>query len=211
MAVLNCRGSMQVISSGHNKMTMKPDSPRERNSTMISRLIQISTVLLALIASHAVEALIIEVILVEEDLVRVVLSEIDAVDDRVYTIRLDEDGGAFVEFGDGIEGARLPTGTSNVVASYRHGGGTDGNIVNEYMLTEIELPFIPISDFLDEGSGQLDASFVIVGISSLTLEFSGDGLRVVDAEITQVPEPGTLALIAIGLAGMGLARRRKKI
>lgn len=42
---------------------------------------------------------------------------------RVYTIRQDDDAVSWVTFGDGIRGARLPTGTENVVASYRHGAG----------------------------------------------------------------------------------------
>lgn len=47
-------------------------------------------------------------------------------DDRVYILRLDEDGSASVTFGDGIAGARLPTGQGNVTATYRKGAGEEG-------------------------------------------------------------------------------------
>jgi predicted phage baseplate assembly protein len=47
-------------------------------------------------------------------------------DDRVYVTRPTSDGGRVVEFGDGITGARLPTGHENVRAHYRRGIGTGG-------------------------------------------------------------------------------------
>lgn len=40
---------------------------------------------------------------------------------RVYTVILDVAGQATVVFGDGVHGARLPTGVENVVATYRTG------------------------------------------------------------------------------------------
>ena len=43
-------------------------------------------------------------------------------------MRLDADGGVTVEFGDGEQGARLPTGRGNVTATYRVGGGTAGEV-----------------------------------------------------------------------------------
>ena len=51
--------------------------------------------------------------------------------------------------------------------------------------------------------------FVLVGVSSLDLELSSDGLLITGAEVISVPEPGTLEILGIGLAGMGLSRRRK--
>lgn len=49
-------------------------------------------------------------------------------DDLVFTVRLDHDGHAWVVFGDGIHGARVPTGLENVTAHFRIGSGTQGNV-----------------------------------------------------------------------------------
>jgi hypothetical protein len=42
---------------------------------------------------------------------------------QVYTVRQKDDDTSFVTFGDGVNGARLPTGAGNVVARYRFGAG----------------------------------------------------------------------------------------
>jgi baseplate J-like protein len=48
--------------------------------------------------------------------------------DRVYTLRTGDDGKTTVTFGDGVQGARLPTGENNVRAAYRKGLGAAGNL-----------------------------------------------------------------------------------
>jgi predicted phage baseplate assembly protein len=48
--------------------------------------------------------------------------------DRAYVLRTDETGAAYVQFGDGERGARLPTGSNNVRALYRKGLGAAGNV-----------------------------------------------------------------------------------
>jgi hypothetical protein len=49
-------------------------------------------------------------------------------EERVYVVKTDEDGVATVRFGDGVEGARLPTGRNNVRAIYRKTLGVSGNV-----------------------------------------------------------------------------------
>ena len=49
-------------------------------------------------------------------------------DTRAYIIRIDDDAAATVIFGDGVQGARLPTGTTNVLATYRTGIGLGGEV-----------------------------------------------------------------------------------
>ena len=51
-----------------------------------------------------------------------------APDELAYTVRLDHEGQAWVMFGDGINGARVPTGTENVTAHFRIGSGEVGNV-----------------------------------------------------------------------------------
>jgi predicted phage baseplate assembly protein len=46
----------------------------------------------------------------------------------VYVVRIADDATATVIFGDGVHGARLPTGLENVRAAYRSGIGPDGNV-----------------------------------------------------------------------------------
>lgn len=48
--------------------------------------------------------------------------------DRVYTTETDDEGKVTLLFGDGINGARLPTGQNNVRAHYRKGIGLGGNV-----------------------------------------------------------------------------------
>ncbi|MGO8855509.1 MAG: baseplate J/gp47 family protein [Steroidobacteraceae bacterium] len=42
---------------------------------------------------------------------------------QVFVTREDDQANTYVDFGDGVNGARLPTGTNNVVATYRVGSG----------------------------------------------------------------------------------------
>jgi Baseplate J-like protein len=54
--------------------------------------------------------------------------------DRAYEVRLEDDGSTKVCFGDGVRGHRLPTGTSNILASYRTGIGLAGEVADEAII-----------------------------------------------------------------------------
>lgn len=48
--------------------------------------------------------------------------------DRVYVVRITDDGKATIVFGDGVAGARVPTGVENVTGDYRVGSGLKGQV-----------------------------------------------------------------------------------
>jgi hypothetical protein len=61
-------------------------------------------------------------------------------DERIYTIHTDDEGVTTVRFGDGVEGARLPTGRNNVRAVFRKGLGTDGNVAAQKITNLLSRP-----------------------------------------------------------------------
>jgi hypothetical protein len=48
--------------------------------------------------------------------------------DKVYIARQQPDGTTMITFGDGVRGARLPTGRNNITATYRTGTGVAGQL-----------------------------------------------------------------------------------
>ena len=60
--------------------------------------------------------------------------------DRVFVTREDDDGKTHVMFGDGVYGARLPTGRDNVTADYRYGGGAAAPAPGELTVIADPLP-----------------------------------------------------------------------
>jgi Baseplate J-like protein len=59
---------------------------------------------------------------------------------QVYATRNLPGGIAQLQFGDGVEGATLPTGQNNILASYRIGIGTAGNVAAGAITTLVDRP-----------------------------------------------------------------------
>lgn len=59
---------------------------------------------------------------------------------QVYTVLNLAGGGAQVQFGDGVEGAMVPTGQSNIRADYRTGIGLAGNVPVDSIGTLVDRP-----------------------------------------------------------------------
>jgi len=60
--------------------------------------------------------------------------------DEVFTTHQDDEGTVTVLFGDGRTGARLPTGSNNVTASYRVGTGVEGRVAADQLTLPMTRP-----------------------------------------------------------------------
>ena len=59
---------------------------------------------------------------------------------QVFATLNQPDGTATVQFGDGVEGATLPTGQNNIHANYRIGSGSQGNVGPGTLTTLMDRP-----------------------------------------------------------------------
>lgn len=60
--------------------------------------------------------------------------------DRVFVTRTEADGTVVAAFGDGVTGARLPSGSHNVRATYRKGTGAGGNVAAGAIAQPLDRP-----------------------------------------------------------------------
>lgn len=60
--------------------------------------------------------------------------------DKVYALAIDENAHASIVFGDGVEGARLPSGQDNLRARYRKGLGLVGNVAADKLSNLLSRP-----------------------------------------------------------------------
>ena len=96
----------------------------------------------------------------------------------VFSILNQANGTTEVLFGDGVEGALLPTGQSNVVANYRIGLGAAGNVGANSLTTPIDRP---------------------LGVSGVTNPEPGTGGQ--DAEtVTDIRSNAPLTVLTLGRA-----------
>ncbi len=96
--------------------------------------------------------------------------------DRVYVVRIDDEARATVVFGDGVRGARLPTGQENVIARYRSGIGPAGRVPADSLtlLPQRPLGIATVTNPLPATGGvapeQLAAARVNAPLTVLTLD-----------------------------------------
>jgi predicted phage baseplate assembly protein len=105
--------------------------------------------------------------------------------DRAYTIDTDEKGRTFVVFGDGVRGARLPSGVLNVRAAYRKGLGADGNVASD-SLTQLVVPPLGVKSVSNpmaaEGGADPEPAAAARGSMPLITRTLGRAVSVLDYE-----------------------------
>jgi predicted phage baseplate assembly protein len=111
---------------------------------------------------------------------------------QVFITREDEQGQTHVVFGDGQNGARLPTGVNNVVASYRYGSGAAAPAAGS--LTVVLKPQPGLRSILNPvavgGGGDPDPADDVRQRAPLSVTTFGRAISLDDFQIIAAQTPG---------------------
>jgi len=105
--------------------------------------------------------------------------------ERAFTVQTDEQGRDYVTFGDGLQGARLPSGVNNVRAAYRKGLGAQGNVAADKLTQLMSRPLglKSVSNLLPaEGGADPENAAAARGTIPLTTRTLGRAVSLLDYE-----------------------------
>ena len=143
--------------------------------------------------------------------------------ERAYTLSTDEQGKTFVAFGDGVRGARLPSGVNNVRARYRQGIGRAGNVGADKLtqLTTRPLGLKSVSNpvaaqggtdpepadqarrTMPLGTRTLGRAVSLLDYEDFAIAFTG--IAKAQAQVLQLPVGPTIAITVAGQDGAALS------
>ena len=143
--------------------------------------------------------------------------------ERAYTLVTDEQAKTWVVFGDGVRGARLPSGVNNVRANYRQGLGKDGNVDADKLTQLLTRPLglksvsnpVPAQGGTDPepadqarrtmplGTRTLDRAVSLLDYEDFALAFTG--IAKAQASVLQLTGGPTIAITIAGQDGAVLS------
>jgi predicted phage baseplate assembly protein len=138
--------------------------------------------------------------------------------ERIYLVDYDSDGYAWVCTGDGITGARVPSGTENVVATYRQGLGAAGLLDAHALTLAVTQPVgvkavdnpVPATGAADPETLDDARANAAIGLRSLDrivslddyVDFVRASAGIAKADVILIPR-GPAAIVVITVAGPG--------
>ncbi|MGP1675985.1 MAG: baseplate J/gp47 family protein, partial [Burkholderiales bacterium] len=142
-----------------------------------------------------------------------------AATERAYTLSVDEQGRAWVAFGDGVRGARLPSGVNNVRAKYRQGLGQEGNVGSDKLTQLMTRPLglksvsnpVPAQGGTDPepadqarrtmplGTRTLGRAVSLLDYEDFAMAFTG--IAKAHVQVLQLPHGPTIAITVAGQDG----------
>jgi hypothetical protein len=138
--------------------------------------------------------------------------------ERIYLVDYDRDGYAWVCTGDGLTGARVPSGTENVVATYRQGLGAAGLLDAHALTLAVTRPVgvkgvdnpVPATGAADPETLADARANAAIGLRSLDrivslddyVDFVRASAGIAKADAILVPR-GPAAIVVITVAGPG--------